>query len=170
VEEEGGEVMAVNIHQGCSLEAMKSMKDNQYDLAVVDPPYGIGITGDMEMSDWSSNDWTSAKSKEYTQKEWDTQAPPLEYFQEVCRVSRNQIVWGGQYFTDKLPVSGGWIVWDKGVSMPTLGKAELAWTSMKNSVDMVRLLWAGYRKCEVTDRIHPWPYTIGYMKSMPVLE
>ena len=149
--------MTVNIHQGCSLEAMKSMKDNQYDLAVVDPPYGIGITGDIHPNivNGPTPDWSNPRGKEYTQKEWDTQAPPLEYFQEVCRVSSNQIVWGGQYFTDKLPVSGGWIVWDKGVSMPTLGKAELAWTSMKNSVQMVRLLWAGYRKCEVTDRIHP---------------
>lgn len=145
----------INLYFGCSLEAMKKMEDNTYDLAIVDPPYGIGMKTDLPMSYISTPSWGNNKGRDYTVKDWDTETPAQEYFNELCRVSKNQIVWGGQYFTDKLPVSGGWIVWDKCVVMPTLGKCELAWTSMKNSVDLVTLLWAGYRKCEVTERIHP---------------
>ena len=134
---------------------MARYPDNYFDLAIVDPPYGIGFDGEIkEMANNKSKKWSGAKGKNYTRKKWDINAPSLEYFNELFRVSKNQIVWGGNYFD--LPQSSGWIFWDKGVAKDfTLSPGELAWTSFNKSVKKIELLWAGFRKCEVTDRIHP---------------
>jgi len=147
--------MTIRLHQGDCLPAMKQMKDNEYDLAIVDPPYGIGLDKEMEISMIASHDCPHPKKKEYKQKNWDNETPTQQYFDELFRISRNQIIWGCNYFTDKIPVCGGRIYWSKGVTMPTLGKGELAFCSLRNSIDQIDLLWAGYRKCELVDRIHP---------------
>ena len=137
------------------MEYMATVPDKYFDLAIVDPPYGIGFDGEIkEMANNNSKKWKSAKGKNYTRKSWDSETPSKEYFNELQRVSKNQIVWGGNYF--ELPQSSGWIFWNKGVAKDfTLSPGELAWTSFNKSVDMVELLWAGFRKCEETDRIHP---------------
>ena len=147
---------SITIHNADCLPAMREMPDDFFDLAICDPPYGIGMDGDI-LADHNCKHlmvWSNPKIKEY-KGDWDDSAPSKEYFDQLLRVSRNQIIWGCNYFSDKLPVSGGRIYWDKGVSMPTLSKGELAWTNMKNSIDQVSLLWAGYRKCENVERIHP---------------
>jgi site-specific DNA-methyltransferase (adenine-specific) len=138
-----------------NMELMARYPDNYFDLAIVDPPYGIGFDGEVkEMANNNSKKWKSAKGKNYTRKSWDCETPSKEYFDELKRISKNQIVWGGNYFD--LPQSSGWIFWNKGVARNfTLSPGELAWTSFNKSVDMVELLWAGFRKCEETDRIHP---------------
>ena len=80
-------------NQDC-MEAMKEMSDNQFDLAIVDPPYGIGAS-EMTMG--------SGKNKKYKKgKKWDNETPTQKYFNEIQRVSKNQIIWGGNYFADKL--------------------------------------------------------------------
>jgi len=142
------------LHCDC-MEYMATVPDKYFDLAIVDPPYGIGFDGEIkEMANNNSKKWKSAKGKNYTRKSWDSETPSKEYFKELFRVSKNQIVWGGNYFD--LPQSSGWIFWNKGVAKDfTLSPGELAWTSFNKSVDMVELLWAGFRKCEETDRIHP---------------
>jgi len=143
-------------NQDC-MEAMASMEDNQFDLAIVDPPYGIGWDGDNleKYNDKPCETWKGAKPKGYTKKNWDSSTPSKEYFEELLRVSKFSIIWGGNYFTNHLPPSGHWIVWDKKVSMPTFSKGELAWCNIKNSLDIFSFLWAGYRKGEPCDRIHP---------------
>lgn len=136
---------------------MKTLDDNAFDLAIVDPPYGIGWDGD-NLKDYNSNPcaaWKNRKPKGYAEKDWDSNRPDKLYFDELFRVSKNQIIWGGNYFLNMLQPTGSWIIWDKQVVMPTFSDGELAWCSMKNSVKFVRLLWAGYRKCEKTNRIHP---------------
>lgn len=149
----------INLYNQDCLEAMREMEDDAFDLAIVDPPYGIGIAKDI--NNWgnhnlkSSKAWKKPKEKSYKLKPWDNKTPGQEYFDELFRVSKKQIIWGCNYFTDKLPVSGGRIYWSKGVVMPTLGKGELAWTNLRNSIDQIDLLWAGYRKCEETERFHP---------------
>jgi len=146
-------------NQDC-MEAMASMKDGEFDLAIVDPPYGIGWAIDG-VKNYAKRDskpceaWKTRKPKEYKQKKWDSSPPPKEYFQELLRVSKFCIIWGGNYFTNHLPPSGHWIVWDKNVVMPTFSKGELAWCNIKNSLDIFSFLWAGYRKGEECDRIHP---------------
>lgn len=139
------------------MQAMQEMPDNNFDLAIVDPPYGIGMDKEI-IKDYNlipSNKWAIPKSKEYTKKDWDKNRPSSEYFKELLRVSRYQIIWGGNYFTDYLKPSGSWIVWNKKVSMPTFSEAELAWTNIRNSVKIFEFLWAGFRKGEKCNRIHP---------------
>jgi len=139
------------------MEYMRTLPDKAFDLAIVDPPYGIGWDG--EKSDMAGNNsakWSNAKPKGYEKKSWDSAPPDDIYFSELQRVSKSQIVWGGNYFTGNLPPSGGWVVWEKGVPDDmTLSQAELAWTNRLNSVRIVKLLWAGFRKCENADRFHP---------------
>ena len=138
-----------------NMELMARYQDNYFDLAIVDPPYGIGFDGEVKaMANNNSKKWSNAKGKSYNRKEWDNKPPSKEYFDELMRVSKNQIIWGGNYFD--LPQSSGWIFWDKGVAKEfTLSPGELAWTSYNKSIKKIELLWAGFRKCEITERIHP---------------
>jgi len=110
----------ISLIHGDSLQALKSYGDNHFDIAIVDPPYGIGDkfkggkTGKMNFN-------------EVVEKDWD-KVPPMEYWNELMRVSKNQIIWGGNYFP--LPPTRCFIVWDKQISEDfTLAMAELAWTS-----------------------------------------
>jgi site-specific DNA-methyltransferase (adenine-specific) len=143
-------------NQDC-MEAMAKMKDNEFDLAIVDPPYGIGWDGDNleKFNSKPCKTWEGAKPKGYKKKNWDSSIPKKEYFEELLRVSKHCIIWGGNYFTSHLPPSGHWIIWDKMVSMPTFSKGEMAWANIKNSLDIFSFLWAGYRKGEECNRIHP---------------
>lgn len=122
--------MSINLHLGDCLEAMRAMPDNAYDLAIVDPPYGIGDkfkggkTGKMNFN-------------EVVQKGWD-KVPSICYWEELMRVSKNQIVWGGNYFP--LPPSRCFVVWDKKISEDfSLAMAELAWTSFDKLAKIVRM-------------------------------
>lgn len=138
-----------------NMALMARYPDKHFDLAIVDPPYGIGFDGEVKaMANNKSKKWDNAKGKNYNRKQWDNNPPKKEYFNELIRVSKNQIIWGGNYFD--LPQRSGWIFWDKGVAKEfTLSPGELAWTSYNKSIKKVELLWAGFRKCEITDRIHP---------------
>lgn len=147
------------------MDFMAQFPDKFFDLAIVDPPYGIGF--DKENTTMSAGmrkdgtqrkmkSWRNPVPKGYTTKEWDKQKPSIEYFRELQRVSRNQIIWGGNYFADKLTISGGWIVWEKGVpDGMSLSQCELAWTNCLNSIKICKVLWAGYKKAEKEERIHP---------------
>jgi site-specific DNA-methyltransferase (adenine-specific) len=134
---------------------MARYTDKHFDLAIVDPPYGIGFDGDSTLGNNSSAKWKKpAKSERYVKKHWDKSPPPMEYFVELRRVSRKQIIWGGNYFP--LPPAGGWIVWAKGTAEGmSLSDAELAWTNAANNVKICELLWSGFRKCEQVERFHP---------------
>jgi site-specific DNA-methyltransferase (adenine-specific) len=115
-----------------NMELMARYPDNYFDLAIVDPPYGI---------DWMQqiqNPNTKANWKQYENKEWDKQTPTDEYWEQLFRVSKNQIVWGGNYMTDKLYPSSCWIIWDK---MQEFSGAvfEMAWTSFKSPAKAFRM-------------------------------
>lgn len=75
--------MGINLHLGCSLEAMKGMSDNTYDLAVVDPPYGINIVKEMTQSGNTSSMYTNSWAEYGAPKSWDSEIPPPEYFQQL---------------------------------------------------------------------------------------
>ena len=102
------------------MELMSRYEDNYFDLAIVDPPYGIGASKGVGC--------TRGKESHYTVKEWDNERPKPEYFIEVQRISKNQIIFGGNYFADLLPASRCWIYWRKTMG-GNYADGELAWTS-----------------------------------------
>ena len=147
------------------MNLMARYPDKFFDLAIVDPPYGIGFDGEnttmsaglrKDGSKRKMKEWSNPKEKNYIRKNWDKEIPPIEYFNELFRISKNQIIWGGNYFTDYLTPSGGWIVWEKGVPEGmSLSQAELAYNSCLNSIRIIKILWAGYKKEDAEERFHP---------------
>lgn len=135
-----------------NMNLMKRYPDNYFDLAIVDPPYGIMQIGMKITKPTRPNSYkTEPKHKA---KQWDIK-PTQEYFNELKRVSKNQIVWGGNYFTDCLPVSGCWIFWDKiNGDGSHFADGEFAWTSFeKSSKKFVCSAFNNLRGGK--DRIHP---------------
>jgi site-specific DNA-methyltransferase (adenine-specific) len=105
---------------------MKDIPDKYFELAIVDPPYGIGVDGQKE----SICKNPKHNRKQHDKKNWDNEIPPAEYFRELERVSVNQIIWGGNYFVKHLTKgTKGWIVWDKGQHGLTMSDCELAYSS-----------------------------------------
>ena len=104
------------------MEYMKGIPDKFFDLAIVDPQYGIDIMHKGGMP-------KHLGFKQYKRKDWDKKPPGKRYFQELFRVSKNQIIFGGNYFTQHLPPKMGWIVWDKGQHGLTMSDCELAYSS-----------------------------------------
>lgn len=120
----------ISIYNEDSLQALKAMQDKQFDLAIVDPPYGIG-------DKFKGGETGKMNFNEIVNKDWD-KVPPAEYWQELFRVSKNQIVWGGNYFP--LPPTRCFIVWDKVISEDfSLAMAELAWTSFDKLAKIYKL-------------------------------
>ena len=151
--------MTEAINMDC-VEAMRNMPDNAFDLAIVDPVYG-GVTqgGYMTHNHGQRIGTGKANQKGYHAGLWNQGKTGSEYFAELLRVSRNQIVWGGQYFTDDLPESQCWIVWDK-LHPDGIGFAdcELAWTSFDEAARVFRFRWNGMIQQDMKnkeERIHP---------------
>jgi site-specific DNA-methyltransferase (adenine-specific) len=107
------------------MNVMKDYKDNHFDLAIVDPPYGINRLHSGGMP-------KSSRFKKWERKDWDSEIPKKEYFNELFRVSKNQIIWGGNYFVEHLYNSQGWVFWFKQTGM-TFADGELAWTSFQKA-------------------------------------
>lgn len=136
------------------MEAMCEMPDKCIDLAICDPPYG-GVTQGGYMQNTSS---VLAKNKEYHVALWHQNKPNADYFNEIRRVSKNQIIWGGNYFADMLPSSQCWIVWDKENGENHFADCELAWASFNSAVRIFRFKWQGMLQGDMKhkqQRIHP---------------
>lgn len=135
------------------MEFMKQFPDKFFDLAVVDPPYGIYMDGGKIGGSGR------AAVKEYTKKSWDSSAPDAMYFEELRRVSRHQIIFGANHFISRCPWdSSCWIVWDKENGANHFADCELAWTSFRKAVRIFRYRWAGMLQGNMKDkelRIHP---------------
>ena len=112
-----------------NMDLMARYPDKHFDLAIIDPPYGIGIDGQrLILSKNPKNN-----RKKHIKKHWDNSIPNEKYFIELFRVSKNQIIWGGNYFTSFLKPTRAWIFWYKGQRDLTMSDGEMAWTSF-NSV------------------------------------
>lgn len=113
------------------MDGMAMFPDKFFELAIVDPPYGININCNIGLR--------KGQRKKREQKNWDSAPPDQEYFQELFRVSRNQIIWGGNYF--ELPASRSFIIWDKAESMygRSFAECEFAWSSMDDSARIFKL-------------------------------
>ena len=125
------------------LIGMKEIPDKYFELAIVDPPYGINA-GKMTMG--------SGKHKFKKDKSWDEQIPSDEYFKELFRISQNQIIWGGNYFTNSLLPTKHWIVWDKLNPNLSFAEGELAWVNIGN---LVRIFKYYSAQVENGGKIHP---------------
>lgn len=144
------------------MEAMREFPDKYFDLAVVDPPYGIGRDGSYR----TTSKHGGRKSHEF--KGWDVSRPNKEYFTELFRVSKNQVIWGANYFTEYIPASMGWIFWDKGQRICN-SDGELAFTSFNRALRV-----AEYNRVELLKEgtIHPTQKPIAlydwiYSKYLP---
>jgi site-specific DNA-methyltransferase (adenine-specific) len=129
------------------MEYMKSCKDKEFDLAIVDPPYGL----DEKLRSGKDTGFGAKSLNELVNKGWDIK-PSKEYFTELFRVSKNQIIWGGNYFIDNLYPTQCFLIWDKMNGTNDMADAELAWTSYERGVRMFRMhhFSKGYGK-----KIHP---------------
>ena len=137
------------------MEGMAAYPDKFFNLCIVDPPYGIGEDG--------RNNHTRgglAKPKDYrNNSRYDDSSPGVEYFNELMRVSKNQIIWGANHFISKLPYdSSAWVVWDKQNGTNDFADCELAWTSFDCATRKFTFRWAGMLQGNMKskqDRIHP---------------
>lgn len=134
---------SVTFNEDC-MTVMSRYPDKYFDLAVVDPPYGI-LNKTKRGGDHKFN------MDEYSQ--WDVK-PNDEYFNELFRVSKNQIIWGGNYFTDLLPVGQKWLIWDK-MQRVNQSDAELAWSSFSGALRVFQFNCSKLQGFLNPDRFHP---------------
>jgi site-specific DNA-methyltransferase (adenine-specific) len=119
----------LNITNEDCMELMQRYDDNHFELAIVDPPYGIGMAKQIDLGN-------SNYIKKHIKKDWDNETPKAEYFSELKRVSKNMIIWGGNYFINHLSNTRCFIVWNKENGGNNMADCELAWTSFNTSVRM----------------------------------
>ena len=138
---------------GHCMERSKEYADGYFNLAIVDPPYG-GVTKGGYMSNKVTGG-VARNRNNYHLALWAQKAPEKEYFDELRRVSKNQIIWGGNYFAHLLPPSQCWVVWDKeraeGVAY---ADCELAWTSFNEAARIFRFKWDGMLQGDMKNKEH----------------
>jgi site-specific DNA-methyltransferase (adenine-specific) len=125
--------MSIELHNVDCMEYMRGLPDNAFELAIVDPPYGIGKDGQNK----GSGKHGGRKAHEW--KGWDSRRPSADYWAELQRVSVHRVVWGANYFTEYLPPSMGWVFWDKGQRGLSMSDGELAYTSHNRRLEVVTI-------------------------------
>ena len=144
------------------MEYMAGLPDKAFDLAIVDPPYGIGAS-EKNSTDKKQCRNSATQSTNYGDQKWDDNIPDGIYFDELKRVSKKQIIWGANYYG----MSGGMLFWDKQVTMPTYSQGELAWLSFQKKIDCVKIAWHGMIQENMANkelRIHPTQKPIALYK------
>lgn len=131
-------------HCDC-MELLRQTPDNYYSLALVDPPYGIGAAKEKPHNGWV--DWGV--------KQWDNESPKAEYFTELKRVSKNQILFGANHYIEVVPYNSScWLVWDKMNGDSYYADCELAWTSFETATRKIKCKWGGANSHREGKRIH----------------
>ncbi len=152
------------LHHIDCMEYMKDIPDNHFDLSIVDVPYGINQGGG---NNHTRGELAIAKDyKDYG----DTKSPDKEYFIELMRVSKNQIIWGANHFISKIPFdSPSWFVWDKINGKTDFADCELAWTSFNTAARIFRFQWQGMLQGNMKNkefRIHPNQKPVAVYKEL----
>ncbi len=140
----------IELTNECNMQLMARYPDNYFELAIVDPPYGIGA-GSKNFKNGTSK----IKTIDFRENDWDKSIPSKDYFKELQRISKNQIIWGGNYFSNLLENSQCWLFWDKGTGDNSYADGELAWTSFNGSIRKFFKSWVGANANNGSDRIHP---------------
>jgi site-specific DNA-methyltransferase (adenine-specific) len=146
----------MNITNEDNMDLMARYDDNHFDLAIVDPPYGIGF-GEFNRTNKTS-DGTRVKANKYKHSKWDDSIPTNNYFIELKRISKNQIIWGANYFPS-LWINGckGFIFWYKGNPVPNFSDGELAYTSFNKVAKQFDFRYYGGLEgnTSASNKIHP---------------
>lgn len=152
------------------MEYMAALEDNVFDLAIVDPPYGLGEAGKRSGTRsskagakkfWGTKNTrgTEIRSTVFADKDWDNEPPSTDCFKELLRVSKNQIIWGANHFADRINIASPcWVVWDKDNGNSDFADCELAYTSFPTAVRMFKYRWSGMLQGDMKNkemRIHP---------------
>lgn len=145
----------LNITNEDNMALMARYPDKYFDLAIVDPPYGLG----NRLSDGGGKLKNTPMAELYRDKEWDI-LPKKEYWDELFRVSKNQVVFWANYFLEYLPNTRGFVCWDKNQAMPTLSACELVWTSFDKPAKIMK------KSSTDLDRFHPTQKPIYVYKYM----
>lgn len=144
-----------NVYNIDCMEGMRGFPDKHFELAIVDPPYGLDASN-MSMGEGAG---VYRKQKTYHRGDWDKSSPGKEYWSELFRVGRNHIIWGANHFISKIPFdSPGWIFWDKNNGGSDFADGELAWSSFKRPLRVFRYTWSGFIQGNNRNRetkIHP---------------
>ena len=144
------------------MNIMGKYPDKYFDLAVVDVPYGINAS--KTMTGFGAYTYLGGKKRVvdptmHTKKDWDSSAPDVSYFEELFRISKNQIIWGANHFIDRIPINSScWIIWDKLNGQSSFSDCEMAWTSFTRGVRKFTFKWAGFMQGNMKDKqekIHP---------------
>jgi DNA modification methylase len=130
-----------------------------FDLCLTDPPYGIN-----ENHKKVASRGNLAKPIDYGEFTWDEERLSKDYFIEMQRISRHQVIFGGNYYTDYLPASASWIVWDKENGSNDFADVEMAWTSHKKAARLFRYMWNGMLKAKPETRYHPTQKPLDLMR------
>jgi len=139
--------MIKEFHNEDCLQAMRKFPDNYFQLAICDPPYGIGFAKTHTGKGWIVRE----------NKEWDKEIPSVEYWKELFRVSKNQIIWGANHYGN-MPASPCWIIWDKENGKNDFADCELAYTSFTSAARKFKYRWNGMLQEDMKNkevRIHP---------------
>ena len=144
-------VVGSTVILGDCVQLMKGYADNYFDLAIVDPPYGIGVSS-------QDNTKRGKLGSHYEKKEWDKEPPSNEYFEQLFRISKNQVIWGANHFIERINKNSScWLVWNK-KTVGNTADCELAWTSFKTAVRRFDFMWEGFWQENMKNkekRIHP---------------
>ena len=143
-------------HDDC-MNILKQLPDKSIDLVLTDPPYGIGYDVMCEKNNGKLFGTAKTIRNTYRATNWDNATPTKEYFDEMIRVSKKQIIFGGNFFADVLPNSRCWLVWDKHIN-GAWADCELAWTSFDKPIKKYDFLWNGMLQQNMSNketRIHP---------------
>lgn len=144
--------MNIVYHRDC-MDSLKNYDKHHFDLAIIDPEYGIGENQGQDKSrninrvDHRNGKPIIIRHKGYAPKNWDKKPAGSQYFEELFRVSKHQIIWGANHFIENLPAnkrnSSCWIVWDKVNGDSHFADCELAWTSFTSAVRLFSFMWSG---------------------------
>lgn len=150
------------IIQGDALDELRKLPDKSIDLVLTDPPYGLG-----EAAGKNKTRGKLATVTDFAYKTWDNHRIDKKLFDEIFRVSKHQIIFGGNYYTDYLPPSSCWIVWDKDNGKTHFADCELAWTNYKSAVRKIKWRWSGMLQEDMKHkekRYHPTQKPIAVMR------